>query len=800
MKERGRLDRSTSVCPNTKERGARNDTLQASHFGGDGTPCGHSGGSRSAAALGPDAIQAVSGCDANTLPRNDDGSTGAVASPFELNFHGTNYNSFYVNNNGNITFDGPLGTFTPFELATTSTPIIAPFFADVDTRNPGSSEVTYGSGTLNGVEVICVNWDDVGVGYFSNHVDKLNNFQLLLVNRSDTGAGNFDIVFNYDRIEWETGDASGGSGGLGGNSARAGFSNGDPSTPATSFELPGSAVDGALLDSSPTGLVNDSRNSTQLGRYIFPVRNGVAPSGGTITGTVTDPNGDPVLGAFVQVCPKTGAQCVWQGTTNALGGYSATGIPDGIYDIIAFPPAGTNYQPEQIDPEISGGNTVTGQDLRFSGPTGPPAGTSFNGTSGSANPPSTVVGQSNTVTVTGCDGGTGTLTVTGTYGGSLNVPMTEGPPGTYTATFSIPFTGPATITITIEGCPPIEFNIYIDPSGFVRTAAGAPIAGATVTLFRSDTGLPGSFEQVPDGSAIMSPANRDNPDTTDATGHFGWDTIAGFYKVRAEMAGCHAVGDPSQPFAETAVLPVPPPVTDLDLRLDGGPCASDTDPPVVSVPSDKTVNATSRAGAVVNYSGVTAEDEVDGPLDATCDPASGSVFPRGVTEVTCSATDAAGNTGTESFTVTVLSFRQQLEAARADVAGLESSLQGQQAKVRLASVLDFLDKALLPASWDADGSLVATEPGIAALRHIRSAVNYLRTPNAELSAASADLRVELIELVRTMAEAFYAERLADGYNAARLAQARSHLDVAASNQGTPLALEQAIKAWDNLDG
>jgi hypothetical protein len=34
-------------------------------------------------------------------------------------------------------------------------------------------------------------------------------------------------------------------------------------------------------------------------------------------------------------------------------------------------------------------------------------------------------------------------------------------------------------------------------------------------------------------------------------------------------------------------------------------------------------------------------------------PASGSTFPVGVTTVTCTATDAAGNTGSASFTVTV---------------------------------------------------------------------------------------------------------------------------------------------------
>jgi hypothetical protein len=47
------------------------------------------------------------------------------------------------------------------------------------------------------------------------------------------------------------------------------------------------------------------------------------------------------------------------------------------------------------------------------------------------------------------------------------------------------------------------------------------------------------------------------------------------------------------------------------------------------------------------------QDDVGGNITISCDPASGSVFPIGDTEVECSATDEAGNTGTASFTVTV---------------------------------------------------------------------------------------------------------------------------------------------------
>jgi hypothetical protein len=208
------------------------------------------------------------------LGANDDESTGVVNIGFGINFfglNGGNQTTLFVNNNGNVTFNGPLGTYTPFNLITTGVPMLAPFFGDVDTRAAGSDLVRYGQSTIDGRAVFGVNW--IGVGYYSANDDNLNSFQLIITDRSDTGAGNFDFEFNYDQIQWETGEASGGTGGLGGDSARAGWSNGA----TDSFELDGSAVDGALLDSNcpgATGLICNSLNSDVLGRYVFQVRNG----------------------------------------------------------------------------------------------------------------------------------------------------------------------------------------------------------------------------------------------------------------------------------------------------------------------------------------------------------------------------------------------------------------------------------------------------------------------------------------------------------------------------------------------
>jgi len=220
------------------------------------------------------------------LNRNDDGSVGPVSIGFGINFFGLNsgnQTTLFVNNNGNVTFNSALSEFTPFPLLTTNVPMIAPFFADVDTRAAGSDVVRYGQATINGHSVFGVNW--INVGYFFERDEHLNSLQLIITDRSDTGAGNFDFEFNYDAITWETGEASGGDeNGLGGDSARAGWSNGTNK----SFELAGSAINGALLDTNclvggATGLTCHSLNSNILGQYIFSVRNGavIPPDGST---------------------------------------------------------------------------------------------------------------------------------------------------------------------------------------------------------------------------------------------------------------------------------------------------------------------------------------------------------------------------------------------------------------------------------------------------------------------------------------------------------------------------------------
>jgi Nidogen-like len=621
---------------------------------------------------GTNAIDPNPGCAANALPRNDDGSSTAITLPFNVNFFGSTYTFLFVNNNGNVTFNQPLARYTPFRITAATPPIIAPFLADVDTRSGDSDVVRYsfGSITYAGRPAFCVNWIDVG--YFSHHTDKLNSFQLILVDRSDVDQGDFDIVMNYGRILWETGDASGGSNGLGGTSAGAGYSAGTGNA-AQFYEFPGSLVNGALLDSNAArGLTRTSRNSTVLGRHIFEVRNGAAPAGGTVEGLIKDRSGNPLPGAPVQICRVSGGLCVFVTLANAAGRYTATGITEGDYLVTAYPPAGSSLMRASAGPVHASPGTAVSQDVVLSGPTPPPPGTSITpSTQGGGGIPTVYYGNPLDLTTTGCPGGSASWQVL--VGGSVvaSGAMTEGPAGTYSGQIPPlrPNVGLGTVRIAID-CPggtpdeTVEFNVYIDPSGLVLTPGGLPVYGATVTLYRSDSPA-GPFEVVPAGSFVMSPANRRNPDLTDEIGHFGWDVIAGYYKVRAEKEGCTSTSGAA--FVESGVLTIPPPVTDLDLRLDcPDEAEADELAPITSVVASPGANAAGWNRGPVTVA-LSASDEEGGSGVASIEyslsgadsggdivdgqEASVVIDAEGVTTLTYRARDLAGNVEAEQAIV-----------------------------------------------------------------------------------------------------------------------------------------------------
>ncbi len=168
------------------------------------------------------------------LGPNDDGSSRAIditsAFPDGLNFFGTVYRTLYLNTNGNITFNGAVGTFTPNPFPVSAQPMIAAYWADVDIRGAGCSGSCYpdclttcANPTDNGV------WYDLSPGravftwdntdYYSCHADRQMSFQIILTSAPGCGSGmstsaDFSVEFRFNKCQWDTGDASSGTGGF----------------------------------------------------------------------------------------------------------------------------------------------------------------------------------------------------------------------------------------------------------------------------------------------------------------------------------------------------------------------------------------------------------------------------------------------------------------------------------------------------------------------------------------------------------------------------------------------------------
>lgn len=153
------------------------------------------------------------------LGSSDDGSSARIILPFTVSIFSRSFTNMWVNNNGNVTFTGTNAEFTAFAFPNASNVVIvAPFFADVDTRGVGSGYVHY----TNFENRVVITWDHVG--YYNRNVDKRNTFQLIIT--APQGGTNL-FGFSYDDIQWTTGGFSDGINGFGGSPARAGFDSGD---------------------------------------------------------------------------------------------------------------------------------------------------------------------------------------------------------------------------------------------------------------------------------------------------------------------------------------------------------------------------------------------------------------------------------------------------------------------------------------------------------------------------------------------------------------------------------------------
>ena len=95
---------------------------------------------QSSLAAGPDAILKPTGYNANAITRGDDTANLIVNLPFTMNWNGTSFTQIYINMNGNCTFGSGFTSYNPnTTLAATNQNILAPLWADVDTRNTAAA-------------------------------------------------------------------------------------------------------------------------------------------------------------------------------------------------------------------------------------------------------------------------------------------------------------------------------------------------------------------------------------------------------------------------------------------------------------------------------------------------------------------------------------------------------------------------------------------------------------------------------------------------------------------------------------
>ncbi|MCB9171104.1 MAG: gliding motility-associated C-terminal domain-containing protein [Flavobacteriales bacterium] len=185
---------------------------------------------------------------------NDDLSSSLITLPFQFNLYGDLYNTCYINNNGNVSFVDPYFTYSATPFPTADFKMVAPYWADVDTR--GDDGFGLNGGTVRyklTPTAMYVNWEDVG--YYGMHTDKKCTFQLIITDGTDPviGVGN-NVSFCYKNMDWTTGDASQGQNGFGGIPSTVGANrgNGVDYIQFGRFDHPGNDYDGPF--NNPDGV------------------------------------------------------------------------------------------------------------------------------------------------------------------------------------------------------------------------------------------------------------------------------------------------------------------------------------------------------------------------------------------------------------------------------------------------------------------------------------------------------------------------------------------------------------------
>jgi hypothetical protein len=253
-------------------------------------------------------------------------------------------------------------------------------------------------------------------------------------------------------------------------------------------------------------------------------------------------------------------------------------------------------------------------------------------------------------TITWGDGTTspGTIAYAGTPGNftvnASGAPHTYAEEGAQVGSFNVTIHHGTLADVSTPGIPvTVSEQLVVVTGGFSLSATeGTLSAVQTVATFTDPAGAEALSKYA---AAIDWGDGSTSPGTISYSGTLGSTT--GVFTIQG-----------SHEYAEEGAYPVAATISH-DSTLANPPLVSASSqvviadaPPVLSLPTNLTVEATSAQGVAVIFA-ASASDYDDGPVPVSSAPASGSQFPLGTTTVTATARNADGTTTTGSFTVTV---------------------------------------------------------------------------------------------------------------------------------------------------
>nr|AIF21399.1 hyalin [uncultured marine thaumarchaeote SAT1000_04_F07] len=196
--------------------------------------------------------------------------------------------------------------------------------------------------------------------------------------------------------------------------------------------------------------------------------------------------------------------------------------------------------------------------------------------------------------------------------------------------------GPYSTTVTVPALPASEPEVEEEVEEEVEPEVDTTLPNLVVS-----NNLPGIPTTNPNGIIVYYAS----PSATDIGGIVGlscdWPSGT-FFSVGTTTVTCTAVDTAGNmaiaSFTITVVYSV----------------EADTTLPVFVHVDDIETSSTNPEGIVYNYAIPQVSDNIGVTIGPTCTPPPGSIFLIGITNVVCTAGDAAGNVGNTTFSVTVV--------------------------------------------------------------------------------------------------------------------------------------------------